>query len=128
MAMDSVAVSLSTQRASLAWERPNQIMRKQKENYMTKNLQQKHRAKLECYLALNREYSLPLSLSLSLCHSLHFGGSAELSPAPEKASRSWIGDCLRPAVTRRIWTGAAAQQLTRPFHLMNTDTFSEFSI
>ena len=31
--------------------RPNQIMRKQKDNYMTQR-------KLECYLALNREYTV----------------------------------------------------------------------
>ena len=39
--------------------RPNQIMRKQKDNYLThwKELTQKQ-SKLECYLALNREYTL----------------------------------------------------------------------
>ena len=38
--------------------RPNQIMRKQKDNYLThwKELTKKQ-SKLECYLALNREYT-----------------------------------------------------------------------
>ena len=39
--------------------RPNQIMRKQKDNYLTlwKELRKKT-SKLECYLALNREYTV----------------------------------------------------------------------
>ena len=40
--------------------RPNKIMRKQKDNYLThwKELTTTKQSKLECYLALNREYTV----------------------------------------------------------------------
>ena len=79
--------------------RPNQIMRKQKDHYLTHNYLKKFtkkQSKLECYLALNREYTvaeyLPTVTDTNLRKALTMYRLSEYSLAIEKDRRrqTWL--------------------------------------